>query len=204
MILCPEMNYMTVICLPGDGMPPAAVPVTLTASERKTLKKRVRGARTCWRDRLRAQIVLEAARGRPNARVAAGRDVAVGALALLAGLDVHNGQVFASTPGTTGIAPFMDLAGQVMDRPEYKNAPRVFVIVDNGSDHRGKKAAERIRAAHPNAVMIHTPAHASWLNQSGAGPPWRRRNSGPLLPSFRRGPARRPRARRLAGKRPRS
>ena len=27
---------------------PAAVPVTLTASERKTLKKRVRGAKTHW------------------------------------------------------------------------------------------------------------------------------------------------------------
>jgi transposase len=31
----------------------------------------VRGAKTCWRDRLRAQIVLAAARGRPNARIAA-------------------------------------------------------------------------------------------------------------------------------------
>jgi transposase len=67
--------------------------------------------------------------------------------------------------GTTGIVPFMDLAGQVMARPEYKNAPRVFVIVDNGSDHRGKKAIDRLRRAHPNAVMIHTPVHASWLNQ---------------------------------------
>ena len=88
-----------------------------------------------------------------------------GALALLAGLDVHTGKVFASTPKTTGIVPFMDLAGQVMARPEYKNAPRVFVIVDNGSDHRGKKAADRLRTAHPNAIMIHTPVHASWLNQ---------------------------------------
>ena len=50
---------------------PAAVPVTLTAAERKTLKKRVRGAKTCWRDRQRAQIVLAAARGRDNARIAA-------------------------------------------------------------------------------------------------------------------------------------
>ncbi len=88
-----------------------------------------------------------------------------GALALLAGLDVHTGKVFASTPGTTGIVPFMDLAGQVMARPEYNNAPRVFVIVDNGSDHRGRAAAERLRKAHPNAIMIHTPVHASWLNQ---------------------------------------
>jgi hypothetical protein len=88
-----------------------------------------------------------------------------GALALLAGLDVHTGQVFAATPTTTGIVPFMDLAGQVMARPEYRDAPRVFVIADNGSDHRGQAAINRLRAAHPNAVMIHTPVHASWLNQ---------------------------------------
>jgi len=88
-----------------------------------------------------------------------------GSLALLAGLDVHTGQVFASTPLTTGIKPFMDLAGQVMTRPEYKDAPRVFVIVDNGSDHRGQTAVTRLARAHPNAIMIHTPVHASWLNQ---------------------------------------
>jgi transposase len=312
-------------------MPPCAVPVTLTSGERKTLKKRARGATTPHRDRLRAQIVLAAARGRPNARIAAGlgitedtarkwrgrfadrglaglddlpragrprliseatraavvalacqlpastgvplarwtgpellaeltgdpdvqqipassllrilaehpvkpwryqswispRDphfaaraavildlyqgyyqgkplgpddrllsfdakpsiqarerccpvlpaapgrvmrveheyVRHGALALLAGLDVHTGTVFASTPATTGITPFMDLVAQVMQRPEYKNAPRVFIIVDNGSDHRGQASADRMRAAHPNAILIHTPVHASWLNQ---------------------------------------
>ena len=85
-----------------------------------------------------------------------------GSLALLAGLDVHTGQVFASTPLTTGIKPFMDLAGQVMGRPEYHNAPRVFAIVDNGSDHRGQAAIDRLARAHPNAIMIHTPVHASW------------------------------------------
>ena len=42
---------------------PCAVPVTLTASERTILKKRARGAKTAYRDRLRAQIVLAAARG---------------------------------------------------------------------------------------------------------------------------------------------
>ena len=310
---------------------PAAVPVTLTAAERKTLKMRVRGAKTPWRDRLRAQIVLAAARGRDNARIAAEMGISVdtarrwrgrfaarrldglkdlprsgrprrisaaeraavvalacqlpaatgvplsrwtgpelaaelaarglpgsisvssvlrilaehpvrpwqyrswiyprapdfeakanvildlyqgfyggkplrpgdrllsfdakpsiqargrchptapaapgkpvrveheyvrhGALALLAGLDVHTGKVFASTPATTGIKPFMNLIGQVMSQPEYGNAPRVFVIVDNGSDHRGQAAIDRLARAHPNAIMIHTPVHASWLNQ---------------------------------------
>jgi transposase len=89
-----------------------------------------------------------------------------GALALLAALDVHTGTVFAATPATTGIAPFMDLIGQVMSLPEYKDAPRVFVIVDNGSDHRGQAAVKRLHDAWPNAIMIHTPVHASWLNQA--------------------------------------
>ena len=309
-----------------------AAPVTLTAAERKTLKKRARGAKTAYRDWLRAQIVLAAARGRANARIAAGLHVTVdtvrkwrgrfaargldgltdlprsgrprrisaleraavvalacqlpaatgvplarwsgpelaaeitraglasqispssvlrilaehpikpwqyqswiyprdpdfaakatvildlyqgyyqgkrlrpgdriisvdakpsiqargrchqtsppgpgrpmrveheyqrnGALALLTALDVRTGTVpAATTPATTGIAPFMTLMGQVMCAEPYASAPRVFVIVDNGSDHRGKKAARRLRAAHPNAIMIHTPVHASWLNQ---------------------------------------
>ena len=111
-------------------------------------------------------------RCRPTAPAARGKPVKTeheyvrhGALALLAALDVHTGKVFASTPPATGIDPFMNLTGQVMRRPEYKDAPRVFVIVDNGSDHRGQAAASRLRDAHPNAIMIHTPVHASWLNQ---------------------------------------
>jgi hypothetical protein len=38
--------------------------------------------------------------------------------------------------------------------------------VDNGSDHRGINAIQRLRDAYPNAIMIHTPVHASWLNQA--------------------------------------
>jgi transposase len=111
-------------------------------------------------------------RCRPTAPAARGRPVRTeheyvrhGALALLAALDVHTGKVTAATPDTTGIVPFMDLIGQVMKRHEYRDAPRVFVIVDNGSDHRGQAAIDRLRDAYPNAVMIHTPVHASWLNQ---------------------------------------
>ena len=51
-------------------MPLPAVLVTVTAAERKALKKRIRGTRTAWRDRLRAQIVLAAAMGRSTARIA--------------------------------------------------------------------------------------------------------------------------------------
>jgi len=56
-------------------MPLPAVLVTVTAAERTALKKRIRGTRTAWRDRLRAQIVPAAAMGRSNARIA--RDLSI-------------------------------------------------------------------------------------------------------------------------------
>jgi len=41
----------------------------------------------------------------------------------------------------------------------------VFWIVDNGSSHRGQRAAAELQARHPRVVVVHTPVHASWLNQ---------------------------------------
>jgi hypothetical protein len=49
----------------------------------------------------------------------------------------------------------------------YASAALVFCIVDNGSSHRGQAAIDRLAARYPNAVMVHTPKHASWLNQVG-------------------------------------
>ncbi len=88
-----------------------------------------------------------------------------GALAYLAAYDVHTAKVFGRTEPRTGIDPFMNLVAQVMSTEPYARAKRVFWIVDNGSSHRGQKAADRLTAAFPNAVMVHTPVHASWLNQ---------------------------------------
>ena len=88
-----------------------------------------------------------------------------GALAYLAAYDVHRAKVFGRTEPTTGIVPFMNLVTQVMSQEPYASAKRVFWIVDNGSSHRGKKAADRLTSRFPNAVMVHTPVHASWLNQ---------------------------------------
>ncbi|MFJ9777871.1 IS630 family transposase [Kitasatospora sp. NPDC101157] len=88
-----------------------------------------------------------------------------GALAYLAAYDVHHAKVFGRTEPRTGIDPFMNLVTQVMSQEPYATAKRVFWIVDNGSSHRGAKAAARLAAAFPNAVMVHTPIHAPWLNQ---------------------------------------
>ncbi|WP_229895043.1 IS630 family transposase [Streptomyces galilaeus] len=88
-----------------------------------------------------------------------------GALAYLAAYDIHRAEVFGRCEQTTGIAPFMKLVEQVMTSEPYANAKRVFFIVDNGSSHRGKSAIDHLAARFPNAVLVHTPVHASWLNQ---------------------------------------
>jgi transposase len=88
-----------------------------------------------------------------------------GALVYLAAYDVHQAQVFGHCSPKTGILPFMTLAEQVMTREPYASAKRVFWVVDNGSSHRGQAAADRLSRRFPNAVMVHTPIHASWTNQ---------------------------------------
>jgi hypothetical protein len=40
------------------------------------------------------------------------------------------------------------------------------VIVDNGSAHRGKRSIDRLQGAWKNLTLLHTPIHASWLNQA--------------------------------------
>lgn len=88
-----------------------------------------------------------------------------GAIAYLAAYDVHRGRIFGRCEDTTGIIPFTALVQQVMTIEPYASAKRVFWIVDNGSSHRGQAAIDRLADQFPNAVMVHTPVHASWLNQ---------------------------------------
>ena len=88
-----------------------------------------------------------------------------GTLAYLAALDVGTGQVFGRVEPTTGIAPFSHLVDQVMTQPPYVSATQGFWIVDNGSSHHPSTFPPRLKEAYPNAVAVHLPNHASWLNQ---------------------------------------
>ena len=88
-----------------------------------------------------------------------------GALQYLAAWDVHRAAVFGRCEARTGTAAFGRLVDEVMGQEPYRSARRVFWIVDNGSSHRGTTAARRLAARHPTAVLVHTPVHASWLNQ---------------------------------------
>jgi transposase len=88
-----------------------------------------------------------------------------GAWAYIAAWDVHRAKLFGRCERKTGIAPFDRLVAQVMREEPYRSAHRVFLITDNGSSHRGRRAANRLRAKWPNILLVHTPLHASWLNQ---------------------------------------
>ena len=39
------------------------------------------------------------------------------------------------------------------------------MIVDNGSSHRGRASIQRLKKRDKRLVLLHTPVHASWLNQ---------------------------------------
>ena len=124
----------------------------LSADEKTSIQARIRKHPTSPpRPHCAARVEHEYARG--------------GAWAYLAALDVHRAKVFGRCEQTTGIEPFARLVAQVMTQPPYRDARRVFWIMDNGSSHRGQPCVRRLTQAFPNLVPVHGPVHASWLNQ---------------------------------------
>ncbi|MGH7500428.1 MAG: IS630 family transposase [Longimicrobiales bacterium] len=88
-----------------------------------------------------------------------------GALVYLAAWDVRRAQLFGRCEPRSGIVSFDRLVADVMSQEPYASAKRVFWFVDNGSSHRGEKAAQRLARRWPNVILVHLPIHASWLNQ---------------------------------------
>jgi len=88
-----------------------------------------------------------------------------GAWAYLAAWDVRRAKIYGRCERRTGIAPFGRLMKHVMRQEPYRSARRVFWTMDNGSSHRGQACIDRITNKWPTVVPVHTPVHASWLNQ---------------------------------------
>jgi hypothetical protein len=89
-----------------------------------------------------------------------------GALCYLAAWDARRAKLFDRCAPKDGIEPFDALVDQFMSQHPYREAQRVFVIVDNGSAHRGQRSIDRLQGTWSNLVLVHTPIHASWLNQA--------------------------------------
>jgi hypothetical protein len=135
-----------------DGQPLTADDFVVSADEKTSIQARLRRhPSTPPRARRPMRVEHEYTRG--------------GAWAYLAALDVHRAKLFGRCESTTGIAPFDRLVTQVMTVSPYREARRVFWIVDNGSSHRGAACVHRLQTAFPNLVPVHGPIHASWLNQ---------------------------------------
>ena len=135
-----------------EGGPSEANDFVISSDEKTSIQARCRCHPTLPPGRSRAMRVNHTYKRR-------------GAVAYLAAYDVHRAKVFGRCEDTTGIAAFSALVEQVMTQEPYASAERVFWIVDNGSSHRGQAAIARLAAQFPNAIMVHTPVHASWLNQ---------------------------------------
>jgi hypothetical protein len=88
-----------------------------------------------------------------------------GAWAYLAAWDVHQARLFGRCEPRSGSAAFDRLVEHVMAQEPYRSARRVFWVMDNGSAHRGAKGDARLQQRWPTLVPVHTPCHASWLNQ---------------------------------------
>jgi transposase len=88
-----------------------------------------------------------------------------GAWTYLAAWDVHRAKLFGRCEVKNGTAPTNRLITEFMSQEPYPSANRVFLIMDNCSAHRGQKAVQRLRSLWPNLILVHTPIHASWLNQ---------------------------------------
>jgi DDE superfamily endonuclease len=89
-----------------------------------------------------------------------------GALCYLAAWDARRAKIFDRCAPKDGIEPFDALVDQFMSVEPYRKARRVFLIIDNGSAHRGQRSLDRLQGTWPNLTVVHTPVHASWLNQA--------------------------------------
>jgi hypothetical protein len=86
-------------------------------------------------------------------------------LQYLAAWDVRRGYVMGQCEPTTGIEPFGRLVHQVLAEEPYRSSERLCWFGDNGSSHHGAAAKTRLRQVDPRIILVHTPVHASGLNQ---------------------------------------
>jgi len=88
-----------------------------------------------------------------------------GVVAYMAAWDIRRAKIFGLCEHTTGIESYHRLVDLVMRQEPYASARRVFWVTDNGSSHNGETSRRRLVGWYPNAIQVHLPVHASWLNQ---------------------------------------
>ncbi len=88
-----------------------------------------------------------------------------GTLCFQGALDVRHGDVFGGLPPRNTAESFRAFVTEVMEKEPYATASRVFWVIDNGSAHHPKSFGPWLKGAFPQAQAVHTPVHASWVDQ---------------------------------------
>jgi transposase len=101
----------------------------------------------------------------PGKHSSIGRDheyIRHGTASILAGIDLHDGHVFAQVQRRHRSVEFIELLKEI-DR-HYPTDKQIRIILDNHSSHISKETRAYL-ATRPNRfIYVHTPKHGSWLN----------------------------------------
>ncbi len=86
----------------------------------------------------------------------------LGTASILAGIDLHDGHVFAQVQHRHRSSEFIGLLKEIDAR--YPLDAQIRIILDNHSAHISKETRAYLAARPSRFIYVHTPKHGSWLN----------------------------------------
>ncbi len=101
----------------------------------------------------------------PGKAQAVGRDyeyVRRGTVSILAGIDLHSGQIFANVEDRHRSVEFIALLMRLDEH--YPQEAIIRVVLDNHSAHISKETTAYLATRPGRFEYVHTPKHGSWLN----------------------------------------
>lgn len=101
----------------------------------------------------------------PGKAQAVGRDyeyVRRGTVSILAGIDLHSGQIFANVEDRHRSVEFIALLKRLDEH--YPQEAIIRVVLDNHSAHISKETTAYLASRPGRFEYVHTPKHGSWLN----------------------------------------
>ncbi len=85
-----------------------------------------------------------------------------GTLSLLAGIDLHNGNIIANVSKSHKSSDFIDFLKKVDN--EYQEDIKIRLVLDNHSSHISKETRKYLETVPNRFEFVFTPKHGSWLN----------------------------------------
>ena len=86
----------------------------------------------------------------------------LGTLSLLAGFNLHNGQIHAQVHDRHRSREFIELLKDIDSA--YPKDVKIRLILDNHSSHISKETMQYLSTVPNRFIYVHTPKHGSWLN----------------------------------------